>query len=106
MQHMVETVIAVRPLKRKDVQRLLDDANMRLVAPRVRAERTWIAFRKVPADAAEDDPFLDLHDSIREQTSIVRRLPKDIVCKTLRRLGTNPWQLAEFLNQMGYWFRN
>ena len=69
---MVQPTELVRPLERDDVDGLLDDADDRAVAARVRADRAELLLGQVAAVAAEAHALLHLGDRRRERDRLVR----------------------------------
>jgi hypothetical protein len=61
----------VCPLQRDQVDRLLDDADEPVVAPRVEADRAHLVLRQVAALPAEADALLDLLDRACERERLV-----------------------------------
>ena len=61
-EHVVEPAVLVRPLEREHVDGLLDDADDRAVAPRVRADAAELLLGQVAALAARPDALLDVGD--------------------------------------------
>ena len=59
-EHVVEAAELRRPLERDDVDRLLDDADQRVVAPRVGADAAELLLGEVAALAAEAHALLHL----------------------------------------------
>ena len=64
-EDVVEAAVLRRPLERDEVDRLLDDADRRPVAPRVEADRAQLVLGEVAALAAEADALLHLLDRAR-----------------------------------------
>ena len=63
-EHVVDAAVLVGALHREHVGRLLDDADERLVAPRVEADDAELLLGQVPALAAEADALLRLADRL------------------------------------------
>ena len=84
-EHVVEAVVGVRALERDDVDRLLDDADRRVVAARVEADRAGLLLGQVPALAAEADALLHLGERRRERERLLRRPLQDVEREPLRR---------------------
>src|SRR5579884_939566 len=83
-EHVVELAVLVRALERDDVDRLLDDADRRLVAARVEADRARLVLGQIAALAAEADALLHLGDRRRERERLGARPLQDVERKPLR----------------------
>ena len=70
-EDVVEPAVLVRPLERDDVDRLLDDADDRAVAPRVGADGAELLLGQVAAVAAEADALLHVGDRAAERERLV-----------------------------------
>ena len=72
-EHVVEATELARPLDRDQVDRLLDNADHRVVAAGVTADRADLVLRQVAAFVAEANAFLDLLDRGRQRERLVLR---------------------------------
>src|SRR5262245_8491058 len=72
-EHVIEAAELACSLDGDQVDRLLDDADQRVVAARVAADRADVLFGQVAALVAETDAFLDLLDRGRERQRLVLR---------------------------------
>ena len=84
-EHVVEAVVGVGALERDDVDGLLDDADRRVVAPRVEADRARLLLGQVPALAAEADALLHLRERRGERERLLGRPLQDVEREPLRR---------------------
>ena len=92
---MVEAAELVRPLERDDVDRLLDDADDRAVAPRVRADVAELLLGEVSALAAEANARLDLLDRAGELDGVLGACGEEMEGQPLRGPATDSRQLRE-----------
>ena len=69
---------------------LLDDADDRAVAARVRADRAELLLGQVPALAAEADALLDLVDRARERERFLVRHTEEVEREPLSRARPTP----------------
>ena len=72
-EHVVEAAVLGRALERDQVDRLLDDADDRVVAPRVEADRADLLLGEVAALAAEADALLHLVIAVGERERLLLR---------------------------------
>ena len=84
-EHVVEAVVGVGALERDDVDGLLDDADRRVVAPRVEADRARLVLGQVPALAAEAHALLDLLERRSEGERLLARPLQHVEREPLRR---------------------
>ena len=99
-EHVVEAAVLVRPLERDDVDRLLDDADRRVVAARVEADPAGLVLGQVAALAAEADALLHLHERARERERLLRRPLEDVEREPLRRALPDPGQARELRDEV------
>ena len=76
-ENVVEAAELECPLERDDVDRLLDHADHRAVAARVRADGAKLLLREVSAFAAEADARLDLLDGSRKLDGVLRACTRE-----------------------------
>ena len=89
-EHVVEAPVLVRPLEGDDVDRLLDDAHDRAVAPRVRADGAELVLGQVAAVAAEVHALLHLGDRLTERERLLLRDREQVEGEALRRARADP----------------
>src|SRR5262245_62559489 len=99
-EHVVEPAVLVRALDRDQVGGLLDDADDRVVAPRVTADLAGLILRQVPALAAEADPLLDLLERAREGQRLVLRHAEEVEREPLRRALADAWQARQLCDEV------
>ena len=83
-EHVVEAVVGVRALERDDVDGLLDDADRRVVAAAVEADRAGLLLGQVAALAAEANALLHLGERRGESERLLGRPLQDVEGKPLR----------------------
>jgi hypothetical protein len=94
-EHVVEAAVLVRPLERDEVDRLLDDADRRVVAACVGADRAQLVLGQVAALGAEADALLHVLDRLRERERLVPRPREEVEREPLRRALADAGQLRE-----------
>ena len=99
-EHVVEAVVGVRALERDDVDRLLDDADRRVVAARVEADRAGLLLGQVPALAAEADALLHLGERRGERERLLGRPLQDVEREPLRRPLPDPGQPRQLRDEV------
>src|SRR2546421_2428474 len=99
-EHVVEAPELVRALQRDQVDRLLDDADDRVVAPRIDADRAQLLLGQVPALAAEAHAFLHLLDRSRKGQRLVRRNLEQVKRKSLRGSSSDPGKPRELRDEV------
>ena len=99
-EHVVEAAVLVRPLERDDVDRLLDDADDRAVAPRVGADRAELLLGQVAAVAAEAHALLHLRDRLAERERLLLRDREQVEREPLRGPGADPGQAGQLRDEV------
>ncbi len=94
-ENVVEAAELECPLERDDVDRLLDHADDRAVAARVRADGAKLFLREVSAFAAEADARLDLLDGSRKLDGVLRACGEEMEGQPLRCPAPDARQLRE-----------
>ena len=87
-------------LERKQVRRLFDDADGRVVASRVRADAAQLRLREVPHSAQRPNAFLHVLDRARERERLVLRSRKEMEGEPLRRPLPDSGQLRELRDEI------
>ena len=87
---MVEAAVLRRALEREEVDRLLDDADDRVVAPRVEADRAELLLGEVAALAAEADALLHVLDRVGERQRLLLRHLEEVEREPLRGAAADP----------------
>lgn len=88
-----------RPLDRRDVSRLGDDADARLVAARVLADVAALARGVAEADGAEVDLLLDVENRLGKAAGLLGVRAEDVVGDALGALGANARKPAQLIEQ-------
>jgi hypothetical protein len=97
---VVEAAVLVRSLERDQVGRVLDDADQRVVAAGVEADRAHLVLRQVPALVAEPDARLDLLDRRSERERLVLRDPQEVEREPVRRARADTGQPRQLRDQV------
>ncbi len=97
---MVEAAVLVRALERDDVDRLLDDADRRVVSACVEADRTRLLLGQVAALAAEAHPLLDLGERGSERERFLGRALEDVEGEPLRGPLSDSGQAGELRDEV------
>ena len=95
VQDVIEALELARPLEREDVERLLDDAQARLVAARVPADRAERGVADVEAPIAEHDLVADVDQRRRQRPGLRVGRAQQVVGQALRGLGPDAGQARE-----------
>src|SRR5207253_2346388 len=99
-EDVVEAAELGRSLEREQVGRLLDDADHRVVAARVEADRADLLLGQVPALAAEADALLDLDDRGGERERLVLRYAQQVEREPLRGARPDPGQARQLRDEI------
>ena len=99
-EHVVEPAVLVRPLERDEVDGLLDDADQRVVAPRVDADRAELLLGEVAALAAEADALLHVLDRGGERERLVLRHAQQVEREPLRRALADAGQAGQLRDEI------
>src|SRR5262249_55915726 len=83
------------PLDRADVGRLLHDANGRGVTPRIPADRAELLFGEIEAARAGTHTLPERQQRVRQPATLIRRLPKQVIRESKRRLPTDTGKPGE-----------
>lgn len=90
----------MRPLKREQVCRVLDDADERVIAARVEADRADLVLGEVPAFSAESDALFHVPNRVREPECLLLGDAQEVEREPVRRPGADarkPRQLGDEL---------
>ena len=99
-EHVVEAAELGGALERDDVDGLLDDADERVVAARVAADRADLVLGQVAALAAEAHPLLHLRERGGERERFVLRPLQDVEGEPLRRPRADAGQAAQLRDEV------
>jgi len=99
-EDVVKPSVFVGSLDRDEIDRLLDDADDRAVAPRVLADRAELLLGQVPALLAEANALLHLLHRGRERKRLVLRRPEQVECKPVRSAGANTGQARQLCDEV------
>ena len=99
VEDVVEALELARPLEGEDVERLLDDAQPRLVAHRVAADRAQRLVADVEAAIAEDDLVADVDERRGQRPRLRVGGAQQVVGQALGGLGADARQARERLDQ-------
>jgi predicted enzyme related to lactoylglutathione lyase len=99
-EDVVEPAELARPLDRDQVDGLLDDADDRVVAARVEADRAALFLGEVAALVAEANAFLDVLDRGRERERFVLRPLQEVECEAVRSAGADAGQAGELRDEI------
>jgi hypothetical protein len=99
-EHVVEPAELAGPLDREQVDRLLDDADQRVVTSRVAADRADVFLGEVPALVAEADALLDLLDRRRERERLVLRPLQQMEGETVRGARADARQARQLRDEV------
>jgi hypothetical protein len=84
------------------VTRLLDNAQLRLIPPRIATYLAFFFLREVKASLAISYVLFDISNGISQGQGFILSHSQDVVGQPLRRLATNARQLGELINHSGY----
>ena len=98
-QHVIDTLELARPLDRRDVLRLFDDADEVLVAVRARAVRARVGVGDAVADRAVGDAILQLADRVGQPLGLFARRLQDVKREPLRALRADAGQALQLLDE-------
>jgi len=101
VKHVVAALEGTRSLERQDVQRLLDDAQARVVAHGVGADGAQRSRADIEATLAEDDVVADRDERGREGASFRVRSAQEVVRQPLCGLGPDARQARKGLDEPG-----
>ena len=101
VEHVVAAAELAGPLDRQHVERLLDDAQLAVVAARVAADRAQRGVADVEAALAEHDLVADGDQRARERARLRVGRAKQVERQALGRLGSDPGQPGERLDEAG-----
>src|SRR6266545_7287729 len=96
-----EALEIARPLDRGNVERFLDDADDRGVAPRVGADRARVDVGHVVARRAVEDLLLDLDDRARQRLGLGGGTLEDMVGEARGRLAADAGELRQLVDEVG-----
>ena len=99
-EHVVDAAVLVRALDREKVGGLLDDADDRPVAARVRADAAELLLGQIPALTAEPDSLLHLADRVCEREGLLLGDAEDVERKPLRRARAHAREAGELRDQV------
>ena len=91
-EHVVQAAELGRALERDDVDRLLDDADQRVIAACIETDRARLLLGQVPALATEADALLDLLEGRGEGKRLFLRALQDVERKALSRPSADAWE--------------
>ena len=101
MQDMIQAAESMGCFDRRDVMRLLDYTDLRLLAVRVAAKQAQFAVADVVAVFADAEFIFDVEDRLRQIFGIFARGAKQMKGNTLRGFLADSRQPFAFLNEPG-----
>jgi len=99
-EDVVEAAELARPLDREKVDGLLDDADQRVVAPCIAADRAHLFLREVAALVAKADPFLHVFDRRGERERFVLRPLEQVEREPVGRPRPDPRKAGELRDEI------
>src|SRR6202040_1298316 len=90
-QHVIEAVILAGALDWRDVERLLDDADLAAVTVHVRAEAAGVDGGDGIAAREMEELLFHVHDGLGERLRLDGGDLQQVVSETGGGLGTDPW---------------
>jgi len=88
---VVQTAKLARPLDRDEIDRLLDDADQRVVAARVAADGTSVLLGQISAFVAEANSLLHSLDGSGQGERLLLGSLQEMESEPMSSAAANPW---------------
>jgi hypothetical protein len=102
MKDMIDSLEYTGLLNGQDIQRLLDDADSRVISLGIGADCAGISFGDIEAGGTLDDAFFYPRNGLGKTARLVCRASQDEECQSLGCFGTDAWQLSQLFDKRRY----